>query len=125
MDETRFDHLVRTFAMAPTRRGILTALARTATGATVAALAAVPRNEEAAASCRELFAECTRTRQCCGHKKKKRVCAINEHDGPTTQTTCCIPEGKRCDFGGQCCGTLGCVGTSPNGRCGVSIVTVP
>jgi hypothetical protein len=118
MDPTRFDRLVRTFSTTPTRRGILTALARATAGATLAALVAVPRSEDAVAACRQLFEVCTSNRQCCRHKHKRRICALNEHSGAPDEPSCCIPEGKRCEFGGQCCDNLGCVGTAGEGRCG-------
>ena len=112
MDPTRFDRLTRALSTTPTRRLILTALAKLTTGTTLAALVVVPQSDDAAARiCRELFQQCRRTRQCCGHKKKGIVCANNAHSGsPVTDQhkTCCIASGESCEFESQCCRELGC-----------------
>jgi hypothetical protein len=116
LDATRFDRLARALSTTPTRRLILTALARTTAGTTLAALVAGPRGEDAAAACRQIGEVCTSTRQCCRHKHHRRICAPNPQIND--DTTCCIPEGKRCEFGGQCCGNADC----SDFRCGPSII---
>jgi hypothetical protein len=125
MDSTQFDRLVRTLSTTPTRRLLLTGLARTTAGTTLAALVAVPRSEDAAAGCRQIGQECASTRQCCRHKHKRRICASNPQISP--EHTCCIPEGKRCEFGGQCCGDADCIDTADGFQCGPpkSPVTAP
>jgi len=120
MDDARFDSLTRTMSTTPTRRGILTALAKAAAGATFAAVVAVPRSEEAAADCRRIGDPCTRGRQCCGHAHKSRICSLNKHAGAPSEPSCCVPKGKRCNFGIECCGSdtaVACVGPAGEGRC--------
>jgi hypothetical protein len=115
MDPTRFDGIAIAVGRRATRRVILTALTRATAGATLAALLTVPGREEAAAGqCLKVFDVCTSTKQCCGHKRGRRICAANPQINDQ-ETTCCIPEGKRCSFGGQCCGNGFC--NSATGRC--------
>ena len=120
MNAQRVDRLARALSTTPTRRVLLTALAQGTAVTALATLAAVPGSEDAAAgTCRQLFEVCTSTKQCCRHKRKRRICALNEHSGAPDEPSCCIPEGKRCEFGGQCCDNLSCVGTSGvDARCG-------
>ena len=85
MHPNQFDRLVRTLSTTQTRRGTFTALARATAGTTLATLFAVPGHEEAAASCRAIGEGCTRTRQCCGHKKKKWICGLQPPDRSWTE----------------------------------------
>jgi hypothetical protein len=109
MDAERFDRLSRALSTKPTRRVLFAALA---------ALVAVPGREEvAAADCREISQPCRRTRQCCGHKNGRVICARNPDSGHPNKKTCCVAEGERCTLGGQCCGGLPCTGTADGGVC--------
>jgi hypothetical protein len=108
MDAQSFDRLARSLSATSTRRGILSALAKTTAGTTLAVLVALPGSEETAASCRRIGDECTRSRQCCGHKKGKRVCALNQHAGAPTEPSCCIAKGVHCSSSIECCGLLEC-----------------
>lgn len=118
MEPTHLDRIAIALGRRGSRRVLLSALTKATAGTTLAALVTVPGRQEAAARCLPLFEECTSTKQCCRHKRHRRICAVNEKSGISPNPTCCIPEGKRCSFGGQCCGTLLCVGTSGEGRCG-------
>ena len=113
MDAQRFDRLARSLSASSTRRGILTKLGKATSGITMAALVGVPGSQEAAASCRRLGDECTRSRQCCGHKQGKRVCALNQHAGAPSEPSCCIAKGVQCSSSIECCGLLECF----NDRC--------
>jgi len=120
MENRRFDCLVRSLSTTPTRRGILSGLARAAAGATLAALVAVPMNEDVAAACRRIGDPCTSGRQCCGHAHKSRICSLNNHAGAPSGPSCCAAKGKRCNFSIECCGsdtTVACVGAPGEGRC--------
>ena len=119
MDATRFDCLARALSTTPTRRGILTALTKVAASTTLAALVGVPRSDDAAAACLALGEVCERTKQCCRHRHRRRICAFNLHIGAPAQPSCCIPEGKRCETPEQCCSALDCIGPVGDGRCGV------
>ena len=111
MDAQQFDTLARALGATATRRVAL----RTLGAGTLAAMVGLRSGDAGAATCRTLFEVCTRTRQCCGSRRKKKVCALNEHSGAPTERSCCVPEGKPCTFGGQCCGA-GNV-TCTEGRC--------
>ena len=121
MDATRFDRLARTLSTTPTRRLLLTALAKATAGTALAALVGVPGSEEAAAACLALGEVCPNTRACCHHRHKRRICAFNFHSGAPSDPSCCIAEGKRCEFTDDCCGTLDCVGPAGKERCGVIV----
>ena len=111
MDAQHFDRLAVTVGQRATRRtllGLLAGLAKTTAGITLATLVAVPGSEDAAASCRRIGDECTRSRQCCGHRKGKRVCALNQHAGAPSEPSCCIAKGVRCSSSIECCGLLEC-----------------
>ena len=116
MEDDRFDALVRGLGRGRSRRGVLGVLA----GTTLGALVAMPRVEEAEAACRDIFDVCTSTKQCCGHKHHKRICAENPQINDQ-EPTCCIPEGKRCDFGGQCCANGNCNGNTH--RCEILVTS--
>ena len=119
MEPTRIDRIAIAVGRRNTRRVLLTALGRATAGTALAALVAGPGREEAAAgTCRKTFAVCTSTKQCCHHKHQRRVCASNPQINDQ-ENTCCIPEGQRCSFGGQCCNNLACTGDLDNPRCGV------
>jgi hypothetical protein len=122
MHPNQSDRLVRTLSTTQTRRGTFTVLVRATAGTTLATLFAVPGHEEAAASCRAIGEGCTRTRQCCGYKKKKRICGLNPLIAP--EPTCCVPEKKRCSATDQCCGSgeLTCGGPAGEERCGIFIM---
>jgi hypothetical protein len=117
MEPTRLDQIAIALGRRGSRRVLLSALTKATAGTTLAALVTVPGRQEAAARCLPLFEVCTSSKECCRHKRKRRICAANPQINDQ-ENTCCIPEGKRCSFGGQCCGTLLCVGTSGEGRCG-------
>jgi hypothetical protein len=121
MESHRFDRLARTLSTAPTRRAILTALAKATAGTILATLVAVPGHEEVAASCRAIGDMCTRNRQCCGHKHHKRICGLNPQVTPGE--SCCIPEKKRCTSTDQCCGSgeFSCDGPAGEERCGIFV----
>jgi len=122
MHPNQFDRLVRTLSTTQTRRGTFTASARATAGTTLATLFAVPGHEEAAASCRAIGEGCTRNRQCCGHKKKKRICGLNPLIAPGQ--SCRIPEKKRCTSTDQCCGSgeFSCDGPAGEERCGIFVI---
>jgi hypothetical protein len=111
MDAQHFDTLARTLGVTATRRVAL----RTLGAGTFAAMLGLRSGDAGAGTCRALFDVCTRTRQCCGSRKKKRVCGLNQHSGLPTEPSCCIPVGKPCTFGGQCCGANNV--TCTEGRC--------
>jgi hypothetical protein len=111
MDAERFDRLSRALSTTPTRRVLFTALA---------ALVAVPGTADvAAADCREIFQRCRRTSQCCGHRNGRVICARNPQTGIPDKKSCCVAEGERCAFGGQCCGGLNCTPTADGPVCAV------
>jgi hypothetical protein len=117
MDAQHFDTLARALGATATRRVAL----RTLGAGTLAAMFGLRSGDATAGTCRPLFEVCTRTRQCCGSRKKKKVCALNEHGGAIpTEPSCCVPEGKPCTFGGECCGgpEVQCRGEAGSGRCG-------
>ena len=115
MEPTRLDRIAIVLGRRGSRRVMFSALTKATAGTTLAALVTVPGRQEAAARCLPLFEVCTSSKQCCRHKRKRRICALNEHSGAPTEPSCCIPEGKPCSFGGQCCGNGFCNGGT--GRC--------
>ena len=118
MEPTRLDQIAIALGRRGSRRVLLSALTKATAGTTLAALVTVPGRQEVAARCLPLFGVCTSSKQCCRHKRKRRICAANPQINDQ-ENTCCIPEGKPCSFGGQCCGSLSCSNNNGNGaRCG-------
>src|SRR5215218_5325707 len=75
MDARQFDRLAMTLSTAPTRRRLLTALARGAAGTALAALVTIPgREDAAAATCRTRQQRCSSKDQCCGHNSGTVAC---------------------------------------------------
>jgi hypothetical protein len=109
MEAQRFDRLARALSTTPTRRQFLMILAKGTAGTSLAALVAVPGSEKATAGhCRKIFKPCTQARQCCQHKRGRVICAENPQSGLPPGTICCVAEGERCSFGGQCCEARTC-----------------
>jgi hypothetical protein len=118
VEPTSIDRIAIALGRRGSRRVILSALTKATAGLTLAALVTLPGREEAAARCLSLFEVCTSSKECCRHKHQRRICAANPQINDA-ETTCCIPEGKRCNFGGQCCGNGFCNGDT--GRCASQI----
>ena len=105
MDGERFDAITKTLARSRSRRALAHGLAGGFVPLFIGA-------EGAAADCRAIGDLCTRGRQCCGRKRKKSTCAVNEHPDAPDEPSCCVRLGKSCDDSSECC-----VGDCPNGVC--------
>jgi hypothetical protein len=92
MDAKRFDALTRSLTdTVLSRRRVLTGMTGSAFGVLAASLGVAPAE---AGNCRKRQRSCTKTKQCCGHKRTGVICAP-------------LSTGTTCESGLRCCGTQG------------------